>query len=140
MVKMEPVQTAFNFDGLTFPNPESTLTKIETKLYDLIPIGKEKAVSAEYLAKALDIDTRTVTAITRRLRLKHCDIGSLRDVGYYRFKDPHEYLEYMAVAEKEQARRYQVLNAMRSTPMAQQVTANLNNLSKERQKNDKVSN
>lgn len=137
---MEPVQTAFNFDGLTFPNPESTLTKIETKLYDLIPIGKDNAVSAEYLAKTLDIDTRTVTAITRCLRLKHCDIGSLRDVGYYRFKDPHEYLEYMAVAEKEQARRYQVLSAMKHTPMAQQVTANLNNLSKERQKNDKVSN
>ncbi|OXC14685.1 HTH domain-containing protein [Lactobacillus sp. UMNPBX1] len=137
---MEPVQTAFNFDGLTFPNPESTLTKIETKCYDLIPIGKEKAVSAEYLAKTLDIDTRTVTANIRRLRLKHCDIGSLRDIGYYRFKDPHEYLEYMAAAEKEQARRYQVLNAMKHTPMAQQVTANLNNLSKERLKNDKISN
>lgn len=137
---MEPVQTAFNFDGLTFPNPESTLTKIETKLYDLVPIGKENAVSAKYLAKTLDIDTRTVTAIARRLRLKYCDIGSLRDGGYYRFKDPQEYLEYMAVAEKEQARRYQVLSAMKHTPMAQQVTANLNNLSKERQKNDKVSN
>lgn len=137
---MEPVQTAFNFDGLTFPNPESTLTKIETKLYDLVPIGKANAVSADCLAKAMDIDTRTVTAIVRRLHLKHCDIGGLRETGYYRFKDPSEYLEYMAVAEKEQARRYQVLSAMRHTPMAQQVTANLNNLSKERLKNDKISN
>ena len=129
---MEQLQTSFDFDGLTFPNPESTLTKIETKCYDLIPIGKEKAVSAEYLAKSLDLSIRAVIDIIRRLRLKHCDIGSLRENGYYRFKDPHEYLEYMAGTEKEQARRYQVLNAMRHTPMAQLVTANLNNLSKER--------
>ena len=124
---MEQLQTSFDFDGLTFPNPESTLTKIETKCYDLIPIGKEKAVSAEYLAKSLDLSIRAVIDIVRRLRLKHCDIGSLRENGYYRFKDPH-----MAGTEKEQARRYQVLNAMRHTPMAQLVTANLNNLSKER--------
>ena len=137
---MKPTQTSFDFGGLTFTNPESTLTETETKLYDLIPMGKEKAVSAEYLAKTLDIDTRTVTAIARRLRLKHCDVGGLREIGYYRFKDPHEYLEYMAIAEKELARRYQVLNAMRHTPMAQQVTTNLNNLSKERLTNDKVSN
>lgn len=129
---MDPIQTLLDFDGLTFPNPESALTKIETKCYDLIPVGKEKAVSAEYLAKSLDLSVRAVIDIVRRLRLKHCDIGSLREIGYYRFKDPHEYLEYMAVAEKEQARRFQVLNAMRHTPMAQQVTANLNNLNKGR--------
>ncbi|WP_153245818.1 hypothetical protein [Lactobacillus helveticus] len=119
-------QMSFNLDGFEFNNPKSLLTKTETKVYDLIPKGKENAVSAEYLAQMLKVGTRAITDIVRRLKLKYCDVGSLRDVGYYRFKDQQEYLEYMAIATKEQARRNQVLTAMRHTPMAQKVTVDLN--------------
>ena len=121
-----PAQMNLNLDGFEFKNPESLLTETETKVYDLIPLGKENAVSAEYLAQMLKVSTRAVTDIVRRLKLKHCDVGSLRDAGYYRFKDQQEYLEYMAIATKEQARRNQVLTAMRHTPMAQKLTADLN--------------
>ena len=127
-----PTQMNLNLNGLQFSNPESQLNEMETKVYDLIPEGKENAVSAEYLAQTLEISTRAVTDIVRRLKLKHCDVGSLRDAGYYRFKDLQEYLEYMAVATKELARRNQVLTAMRLTPMAQKVTVDLN----EREKNE----
>ena len=127
-----PAQMNLNLNGLQFSNPESQLNEMETKVYDLIPEGKDNAVSAEYLAQTLEISTRAVTDIVRRLKLKHCDVGSLRDAGYYRFKDLQEYLEYMAVATKELARRNQVLTAMRLTPMAQKVTVDLN----EREKNE----
>lgn len=127
-----PTQMNLNLNGLQFSNPESQLNEMETKVYDLIPEGKENAVSAEYLAQILKISTRAITDIVRRLKLKHCDVGSLRDAGYYRFKDLQEYLEYMAVATKELARRNQVLTAMRLTPMAQKVTVDLN----EREKNE----
>lgn len=130
-----PAQMSFNLDGFEFNNPKSLLTKTETKVYDLIPKGKENAVSAEYLAQMLKVGTRAITDIVRRLRLKHCDVGSLRDVGYYRFKDQQEYLEYMAIATKEQARRNQVLTAMRHTPMAQSLMADLNEREK---KNEKI--
>ena len=127
-----PAQMNLNLNGLQFSNPESQLNEMETKVYDLIPEGKENAVSAEYLAQILKISTRAITDIVRRLKLKHCDVGSLRDAGYYRFKDLQEYLEYMAAATKELARRNQVLTAMRLTPMAQKVTVDLN----EREKNE----
>lgn len=130
-----PAQMSFNLDGFEFNNPKSLLTKTETKVYDLIPKGKENAVSAEYLAQMLKVGTRAVTDIVRRLKLKHCDVGSLRDAGYYRFKDQQEYLEYMAIATKEQARRNQVLTAMRHTPMAQSLMADLNEREK---KNEKI--
>lgn len=130
-----PAQMSFNLDGFEFNNPKSLLTKTETKVYDLIPKGKENAVSAEYLAKMLKVGTRAITDIVRRLKLKYCDVGSLRDVGYYRFKDQQEYLEYMAIATKEQARRNQVLTAMRHTPMAQSLMADLNEREK---KNEKI--
>ncbi|MCT3602571.1 hypothetical protein EFS28_04535 [Lactobacillus acidophilus] len=130
-----PAQMSFNLDGFEFNNPKSLLTKTETKVYDLIPKGKENAVSAEYLAQMLKVGTRAVTDTVRRLKLKHCDVGSLRDAGYYRFKDQQEYLEYMAIATKEQARRNQVLTAMRHTPMAQSLMADLNEREK---KNEKI--
>lgn len=130
-----PAQMSFNLDGFEFNNPKSLLTKTETKVYDLIPKGKENAVSAEYLAQMLKAGTRAITDIVRRLKLKYCDVGSLRDVGYYRFKDQQEYLEYMAIATKEQARRNQVLTAMRHTPMAQSLMADLNEREK---KNEKI--
>lgn len=121
-----PAQMILNLNGLQFSNPESQLNEIETKVYDLIPEGKENAVSLEYIANTLRVSTRTVVELVRRIRLKSLDIGSSRDLGYYRFKDPQEYLEYMAIASKEQARRDQVLTAMRHTPMAQKLTADLN--------------
>ena len=127
-----PAQMILNLNGLQFSNPESQLNEIETKVYDLIPEGKENAVSLEYIANTLRVSTRTVVELVRRIRLKSLDIGSSRDLGYYRFKDPQEYLEYMAVATKELARRNQVLTAMRLTPMAQKVTVDLN----EREKNE----
>ncbi|MCP9317817.1 hypothetical protein QFX17_07940 [Lactobacillus helveticus] len=130
-----PAQMSFNLDGFEFNNHKSLLTKTETKVYDLIPKGKENAVSAEYLAQMLKVGTRAITDIVRRLKLKYCDVGSLRDVGYYRFKDQQEYLEYMAIATKEQARRNQVLTAMRHTPMAQSLMADLNEREK---KNEKI--
>ena len=131
----KPAQMTLNLDGFEFNNPKSLLTKTETKVYNLIPKGKENAVSAEYLAKMLKVGTRAITDIVRRLKLKYCDVGSQRDVGYYRFKDQQEYLEYMAIATKEQARRNKVLTAMRHTPMAQSLMADLNEREK---KNEKI--
>ena len=126
----KPAQTEFNFNELTFTNPELQLTKIEKKAYNLIPVGKENAVSAEYLAQMLNVSTRAINGLGRRLRLKHCDVGSVRDLGYYRFKDLQEYSEYMAKATRELYRREQVLDAMRFTPMAQQLMVDSNEVEK----------
>ena len=45
------------------------------------------------------------------MRLKSLDIGSGRDVGYYRFKDPQEYAEWMATYRKEEFERSKVYEA-----------------------------
>ena len=84
------MQTALNFNGLTFPNQQATLTKQEKKLYNLLPVGKENAVQGSYLANILHINKRTVISIVRKLRLKHFDVGSTTNNGYYRFKTPKE--------------------------------------------------
>ena len=136
-MKTQPRQSqmALNLYGLQFSTPESRLTKSETEIYDLIPEGKENAVPLEYIANESGTSPRTVIRVVRQIRLKSLDIGSSRDLGYYRFKDPQEYLEYMAIATKEQARRNQVLTAMRHTPMAQSLMADLNEREK---KNEKI--
>ena len=118
---MPAVQTSFNFDGLTFPNPESQLTETERKVLKLIPLGKENARSCSYIAETLNISVRSVIETVRRLRLKHFDIGSTNNNGYYQFKNEQEYLEFMSRYSKIQARRNQVLKAMKSTPMARKV-------------------
>ena len=73
---MNAIQTSLNLNGLTFPNQESKLTKIENKVLKLIPTGKENARSCSYIAETLKISIRTVIETVRRLRLKHFDIGS----------------------------------------------------------------
>lgn len=118
---MNFMQTALNFNGLTFPNQQATLTKQEKKLYNLLPVGKENAVQGSYLANILHINKRTVISIVRKLRLKHFDVGSTTNNGYYRFKTPKEYAEYIKTAQMEYIRRGQVLKAMENTPMAQQI-------------------
>ena len=40
---MNAIQTSLDLNGLTFPNQESKLTKIENKVLKLIPTGKENA-------------------------------------------------------------------------------------------------
>lgn len=123
---MDFMQTTLNFNGLTFPNQQATLTKQEKKLYELIPIGKENAVQGSYFANILHINKRTVISIVRKLRLKHLDIGSTTNNGYYRFKNPKEYLEYIKTAQMEYVRRGQVLKAMENTPMAQKIAITVN--------------
>ena len=72
------------------------------------------------------------------MRLKSLDIGSGRDVGYYRFKDSQEYLEYMNRVAKENSERDQVYQAMKRTPMARKITVVTNNLKEN--KHEEISN
>ena len=123
---MDFMQTALNFNGLKFPNQQITLTKQEKKLYELLPVGKENAVQGSYLANILHINKRTVISIVRKLRLKHFDVGSTTNNGYYRFKTPKEYMEYIKTAQMEYIRRGQVLKAMKYTPMAQKIAITVN--------------
>lgn len=123
---METIQTALNINGLTFPNQEVKLNELEKKVFNLIPTGKANAKPCSYIAKTLHIGTRTVIEIVRRLRLKYFDIGSTTNDGYYKFKDEKEYLEFMSKYSKEQARRNQVLRAMRQTPMARNIAIDVN--------------
>lgn len=123
---MNTIQTSLNLNGLTFPNQESELTKIENKVLKLIPTGKENARSCSYIAETLKISIRTVIETVRRLRLKSFDIGSTTNNGYYQFKDEKEYLEFMTKFAEEQNRRKQVIEAMRLTPMAQKIIIETN--------------
>lgn len=124
---MESIQTELNLYGLKFPKQETKLTKLEQKVFKLIPVGRENAITGAYIAKTLHISTRHVIELVRRLRLKHCDIGSTTNEGYYRFKDAKEYSEFMNKYSKEQARKNQVIQAMKATPIAQQIVIDLNN-------------
>ncbi len=127
-----------NINGVLFPNQRVKLSEFEAKVYKLIPVGKENAVSLAYLAKTLNVDTRTIVSAVRKMRLKSLDIGSGRDVGYYRFKDPQEYLEYMNRVAKENSERDRIYQAMKRTPMAQKVTVVTNNLKEN--KHEEISN
>lgn len=117
------VQTELNLNGLTFPNQESELTKLEKKVYDLIPVGKENAITSTDIAKVLSIDPRYVKKIVQRLRLKYYGIGSTKgtEKGYYRFKNPTEYQEFMHKLKTEQMHRNQVIDAMCHVKMAQEI-------------------
>lgn len=134
---MESAQTELNLYGLVFPDKETKLTELEKKVFDLIPLGKENAVTGSYIATTLKISKRHVIELVRRLRLKYCDIGSTTNEGYYRFKNPQEYAEYRSKAEKEQSRRNEVIEAMRLTPMARKITAEMNQTVKQKTKRKK---
>lgn len=134
---MESVQTELNLLGLVFPDKEIELTELEKKVFNLIPVGKEKAVTGSYIAITLKISKRHVIELVRRLRLKYCDIGSTTSDGYYRFKNPQEYLEFMNKYSKEQARRNQVENAMRLTPIARKITAEMNQTARQKTRRKK---
>lgn len=129
---MESVQTELNLFGLVFPDKETKLAELEKKVFNLIPVGKENAVTSSYIATTLKISKRLVTEQIRRLRLKSRDIGSTTSEGYYRFKNPQEYAEYRSKAEKEQSRRNEVIKAMRLTPMAKKLTAEMNQTAKQK--------
>ncbi|WP_154881633.1 HTH domain-containing protein [Lactobacillus intestinalis] len=135
---MAKIQMTLNINGVRFPTQRVKLSEFEAKVYKLIPVGKENAVSLAYLAKTLNVDTRTIVSAVRRMRLKSLDIGSGRDVGYYRFKDPQEYAEWMATYRKEEFERSKVYEAMKRTPMAQKMTI-ITNDSKEN-KHEEISN
>ncbi|WP_304402238.1 HTH domain-containing protein [Lactobacillus intestinalis] len=135
---MAKIQMTLNINGVLFPNQRVKLSEFEAKVYKLIPVGKENAVSLAYLAKTLNVDTRTIVSAVRKMRLKSLDIGSGRDVGYYRFKDPQEYLEYMNRVAKENSERDRIYQAMKRTPMAQKVTVVTNNLKEN--KHEEISN
>lgn len=135
---MTSVQLTLNINGVLFPNQRSKLSEFEAKVYRLIPVGKENAVSVAYLAQMLNVSTRLIVSTINKLRRKSYDIGSGRDVGCYRFKDPQEYLEYMNRLAKENSEREKVYQAMKRTPMAQKVTIITNN-SKEN-KHEEISN
>lgn len=115
-----------NIHGLILPNQENELTKLEKLVLQLIPVGKEIALSCSYIANVLDIGRRHVKELVRRLRLKHCDIGSTTKGGYYIFQNTKEYLEFMTKFAEEQNRRKQVIEAMRLTPMAQKIMIETN--------------
>lgn len=131
---MKAVQTELNLYGLVFPDKETELTKLEKKVFDLIPLGKENAVTSGYIATTLNISKRLVTEQIRRLRLKSRDIGSTTSEGYYRFKDLQEYLEFMNKYSLEQTRRKRVEDAMRLTPMARKITTEMNQTAKQKTK------
>lgn len=135
---MAKIQMTLNINGVRFPTQRVKLSEFEAKVYKLIPVGKENAVSLNYLASTLNVSTRVIVSTIRKLRLKGFDIGSGRDVGYYRFKDPQEYLEFMRQLEKENSDRNKVYQAMKRTPMARKVTIITNN-SKEN-KHEEISN
>lgn len=119
---MESVQTELNLNGLVFPKKEIELTELEKRVFNLIPVGKENAKTGAYIADTLDISLRHVTGLVKKLRLKHCDIGSTTYEGYYRFKNHAEYQEYMHRLETEQKGRNEVIEAMRLTKMAKEIT------------------
>ncbi len=125
---MESIQTELNLDGLTFPEQEIGLTEPEKKVLNLIPLGKENAVSGSYICNLLDISSRHLTDQARRLRLKHYDVGSTTYDGYYRFLNPTEYLKFMNMLSSELTRSEQVIEAMRLTPMAQKITIDTNQM------------
>lgn len=125
---------SFNFNGLTFLNPESTLTEQEKKVYDLIPTGKENAVPVDYIAQTLAISNRHVIELVRNLRLNSLDIGSNQSHGYYKFKNLEEYSEFMARYKKKQDRSNHVLKALEKTPMAQKLLIQTNNSIKDEKK------
>lgn len=130
---MKSVQTELNLYGLVFPDKEIELTKLEKKVFDLLPLGKENAVTADYIATILKISKRTITDTVKKMRLKHYDIGSTTNGdGYWRFKDPQEYAEYMNKAEKEYFGRGEVINAMHFTPMAKKLTVEMNQTAKQK--------
>ena len=114
---MDFMQTSFNFNGLKFPNQQTTLTKQEKKLYDLIPVGKKSAVQGSYLAKILNVDTRTIIDRVNKLRLKSIGIGSTTTDGYYRFKNQQEHFEFIRRLRAEYFRRGKVLQAMENIPV-----------------------
>lgn len=118
---MESIQTELNLYGTVFPKQEIELVKLEKKVFDLIPLGKENAKAGAYIADVLDISTRYLTDAVRSLRLKHYDIGSTTYEGYYRFLNPQEYLEFMSKSSKDLTRRKQVQHAMGFTKMAQKI-------------------
>lgn len=123
---MESIQTELNLYGAVFPKQEIELNKLEKQVLNLIPLGKENAKKGAYIADLLDISTRNLTDLARELRLKHCDIGSTTYEGYYLFKNPHEYLEFISKYSKDYTRRNQVGEAMRLTPMAKKITIETN--------------
>lgn len=123
---MESIQTELNLDGLTFPEQEIGLTEPEKKVLNLIPLGKENAVSGSYICDLLDVSSRHLTDQARRLRLNHYDVGSTTDGGYYQFQTPMEYSKFMNKLSKELARSKQVMEAMRLTPMARQIVIETN--------------
>lgn len=129
---MESVQTELNLNGLEFPDKETELTELEKKVFDLIPLGKENAVTGNYIATTLKIGERTLTDTVKKMRLKHYDIGSTTNDGYWRFKNPQEYMEYMNKTEKEHSGRGKVIEAMRLTPMARKITAEMNQTAKQK--------
>lgn len=129
---MKFIQTELNLNGLEFPDKETELTELEKKVFDLIPLGKENAVTGNYIATTLKIGERTLTDIVKKMRLKHYDIGSTTNDGYWRFKNPQEYMEYMNKAEKEHSGRGKVIEAMRLTPMARKITAEMNQTAKQK--------
>lgn len=129
---MESVQTELDLFGLVFPDKETKLTELEKKVFDLIPLGKENAVTGSYIATTLKIGERTLTDTVKKMRLKHYDIGSTTNGGYWRFKNPQEYMEYMNKAEKEYFGRGEVINAMHLTPMAKKLTVEMNQTAKQK--------
>ena len=129
---MKFIQTELNLNGLEFPDKETELTELEKKVFDLIPLGKENAVTGNYIATTLKIGERTLTDTVKKMRLKHYDIGSTTNGGYWRFKNPQEYMEYMNKAEKEHSGRGKVIEAMRLTPMARKITAEMNQTAKQK--------
>lgn len=122
---MESVQTELNLNGLTFPNHESKLTKLEKEVYDLIPTGKENSVTSDDIANVLGIDPRYVKKLVQKMRLKYYGIGSDKgiDSGYYLFKNHAEYQEFISKLEMEQMNRQKVIDALKHSNMAQEITA-----------------
>lgn len=70
------------------------LSKFETMVLQLIPLGKKNAASLAHLTKLLDVNYRTIIKTVRDLRLKGFPIGSSQDYGYYKFENMQAYYQW----------------------------------------------
>ena len=96
----EPVygQMYLNYGYVRSEQPKRPLTKIEKRVYSLLPKGHEQPILCIDLAKLVDLSTREIKRIIFNLRSLSMPIGSTSSdpAGYYIIETPKEYDEMLA--------------------------------------------
>lgn len=91
------------------------LNKTDKRVYNSLPVGIQKAVSQEELAKKLDTNKRTVGKCIRRLRSKGFLIGSSRsypDSGYYIIHNQEEFNSTLMMLKSSNIHTEQLISIM----------------------------